>query len=457
MIIRARVVVTMDGPPIENGAVAVSGDRIVDVGKFSEISNQHSTEEVVDLDNQALLPGLINAHCHLDYTCLRGKISRPESFTDWIRAINAEKAKLSVADYVASINEGFAEATRFGTTTIANLTAFPELISRIEPPIRTWWFAELLDVRDPSRANEIVDLAVEKLKSAEHWGLAPHAPFTASAKIYRRCEEIARRENILRTTHLAESREEMSMFRDASGTLYDFLKQIGRDMADCGRKTPLSQFTEIVRECTRSSPDSLAATSRLRRPSRSSHSLDSSTSRLRPATARQALGMTGGWMVVHLNELTESDFDLLKESTTKFSIVHCPRSHEYFEHSPFQFDKLRECGFNICLGTDSLASNEDLSLFAEMRAFQKTFPKVPAEHIFEMVTLMPALALGKPHVLGRIRKNFFADLIAIPIARDGESVLRRTRSTSVFEQIIGFDRPVSWSMMGGEVQANPSP
>src|SRR6266571_9035187 len=98
MIIRARLVVTMDGPPIENGAVAVSGDRIVDVGKFSEIPKQHSTEEVVDLDDQALLPGLINAHCHLDYTCLRGKIPRQRSFADWIRAINAEKAKLSPED-----------------------------------------------------------------------------------------------------------------------------------------------------------------------------------------------------------------------------------------------------------------------------------------------------------------------------------------------------------------------
>src|SRR5437667_1013372 len=178
MIIRARSVVTMGGPPIDNGAVAVAGDRIVSVGKFSEISGKLANEDVVDLGEQALLPGLINAHCHLDYTCLRGKIPRQKSFTDWIRAINAEKAKLSPDDYVASINEGFDEAKQFGTTTIANLTAFPELISRIQAPIRTWWFAELIDVRNPGRANEVVDLAVEQLKSTEHWGLAPHAPFT---------------------------------------------------------------------------------------------------------------------------------------------------------------------------------------------------------------------------------------------------------------------------------------
>ncbi|PYK29868.1 MAG: hypothetical protein DME57_08780 [Verrucomicrobia bacterium] len=148
MIVRAKVVVTMDGPPIENGAVVIVGERITDVGKFSELRKAHSTDEVVDLGERGLLPGLINAHCHLDYTRLRGKIPRQKSFTDWIRAINAEKATLSPQDYVASINEGFVEAKRFGTTTIANLTAFPELVARIQAPIRTWWFAELIEIAD---------------------------------------------------------------------------------------------------------------------------------------------------------------------------------------------------------------------------------------------------------------------------------------------------------------------
>src|SRR5882757_8715789 len=122
MIVRARTLVTMDGAPVENGAIAVEGERITDVGTFDEIKARN-TGEIVDLGEQALLPGLINAHCHLDYTCLRGKIPRQQSFTDWIRAINAEKSKLSPKDYIASINEGFAEAKRFGTTTVANLTA----------------------------------------------------------------------------------------------------------------------------------------------------------------------------------------------------------------------------------------------------------------------------------------------------------------------------------------------
>jgi aminodeoxyfutalosine deaminase len=245
MSLRARTVVTMDGPPIDNGAVVISENRIIDVGKFDEIKRRN-TGEIVDLGEQALLPGLINAHCHLDYTCLRGKISPQKTFADWIRAINAEKARLSPGDYLSSINEGFAEAKRFGTTTVANLTAFPDLVPEIHAPIRTWWFAELIDVRAPERANEIVDLAIESLKLAPNWGLAPHALFTASKNLYKRCEEIARRQNVLLTTHLAESREEMEMFRDASGKLYEFLKSIGRPMDDCGNETPLELFLDLI-------------------------------------------------------------------------------------------------------------------------------------------------------------------------------------------------------------------
>ncbi len=145
------------------------GSKITGVGRFEEVKASHGGD-VVDLGEQILLPGLINAHCHLDYTLLRGQIPPQKSFTDWIRAINAEKAKLTAKDYVASINEGFAEAQRFGTTTIVNLTAFPELIAEIEEPIRTWWFGELIDVRNPDEAGRIVDRAVEFIKIQERIG-----------------------------------------------------------------------------------------------------------------------------------------------------------------------------------------------------------------------------------------------------------------------------------------------
>jgi cytosine/adenosine deaminase-related metal-dependent hydrolase len=422
MIIRARTVVTMDGAPIDNGAVAVSENRIVDVGKFDEVKTRNAGE-IVDLGEQALLPGLINAHCHLDYTCLRGKIPPQKTFTDWIRAINAEKAKLSPKDYLASINEGFAEVRRFGTTTIANLTAFPDLVRQITSPIRTWWFAELIDVRAPERANEIVDLvrrrtdslrrAIESLKCAQNWGLAPHALFTASKNLYERCQEIAGRANVLLTTHLAESSEEMEMFHNASGPLYEFLKGIGRPMNDCGNETPLERFLDLV-----------GRGGSLNRPR--ANEVD------RPYLS---------WIIAHLNELAGSDFELLEKSKIKFHVVHSPRSHDYFKHSQFPFERLHSLGFNICLGTDSLASNESLSLFAEMRAFQKEFPGVSPEQVLQMATVNPAMALHQENVIGRIRPGFYADLVAVQCSeRDNP-----------FEQIVGFDGLIDWIMVNGKL------
>ena len=409
MIIRARLVITMDGPPIDNGAVAVSGDGIVAVGKFGQVETPYAGE-IIDLGEQALLPGLINTHCHLDYTCLRGKIPPPKSFADWIRVINAEKAKLTADDYIGSITEGFAEAKRFGTTTVANLTAVPELISQVRPPIRTWWFGELINVRSPERAKEIVDSAIELLGRARPepvlseveggapWGLAPHALFTASSNLYRCCEEIARRKNILLTTHLAESREEMEMFCDQSGPLYEFLKSIGRPMEDCGNRTPLGLFLGAIGD----------------------HALLY-------------------WIVAHLNELTESDFELLKKMKQKFHVVHSPRSHDYFGHSRFPFERLRALGFNISLGTDSLASNVNLSLFAEMRAFRRHEPGISPDKVLEMVTVNAARVLHQENALGRIRPGFQADLISIPISG----------SPNLFDEIVAFDGSVDWMMVNG--------
>ena len=395
MIIRARTVVRMEGGPIDNGSVVVNGEKIAAVGRFEEIRRGYDGE-IVDLGEKILLPGLINAHCHLDYTMLRGKIAPHGSFAGWIREINAQKAKLTEQDYIESIRAGFSEALRFGTTTIANLTAFPKLVGAITEPIRTWWFGELIDVRNPADANAIVNEAVEYLKPAKRWGLAPHAPFTASTGLYARCEEIAAQENVLLTTHLAESREEMQMFRDASGPVFDFLKGIGRSMEDCGRESPLSLFV-----------------------------------RTRVLTDR--------WIIAHLNELDAPDFDLLAKAP-KFHIVHCPRSHAFFGHMPFALEHLRALGFNICLGTDSLASNSNLSLFAEMRELLRKEARLVPRDVVKMVTINGAAAMNQGGLLGVIRAGAYADLIALPDASGGD----------VFEKTVAFEGTVPWTMVNGK-------
>nr|MDQ6912145.1 amidohydrolase family protein [Verrucomicrobiota bacterium] len=296
---------------------------------------------------------------------------------------------------VRSIDVGFAEARRFGTTSIANLTGVPELASRTHPLSRTWWFAELIDIRAAQNVDEVLrTLPV----SAEGRGLAPHAPYTVSADLYRKCEAIAERENLLLTTHLAESKEEMAMSLDRCGPLSEFLVSISPDLFEASRITPVEHLSRFCRLDER-------------------------------------------WLLVHVNEVRDRDFERLGNA----HIVHCPRSHAYFRHTPFEMAKLRSRGFNICLGTDSLASNDDLSLFAEMRQFRKIHPSLPGVDLLEMVTVNPARALRREGVLGRLRSGHRADMIALSHTGSARSLI---------DEVIAFDGTVSWSMIDGVLLEN---
>ncbi len=391
----------MDGAPLENGAVTVQGDRIVDVGRHEEVRARRSGT-LVDLGEVVLLPGLINAHCHLDYTCLRDFVRPQGSFADWIRQINGLRRELSDEEFLASIAQGFADARRWGTTTIGNIESMPALLASMPaPPLRTWWFAELIDVRPDSSAEEILEHSVAFLQARAGWnggfGLSPHAPYTASAKLTQLAAAAARPEGYRLTTHLAESAEEMEMFRDGRGKLFELLRALGRPMDDCGKgKTPLAVMLD-----------------------------------------REVIDAQ--WIVAHLNELTEGDFDRL-ERGPRFHIVHCPRSSRYFAHRPFALPRLSDLGFNICLGTDSLASNSSLSLFAEMQTLRDVDPSLPPERILEMVTTNAARALGQEDLIGKIRPGFQADLISLPI---------ENRERDLWGAIVGWQEPVEWMLVAG--------
>lgn len=405
MILRAKTLVTMDGPPVENGAVAIAGDRITAAGRFDEVRAEGGP--VTDLGEMVLLPGLINAHCHLDFTSLRGAIAPQRSFADWILQINGLRRDLSDEDFLESIARGYTEAARWGTTSVANIESMPSLLARMPPPpLRIWWFAELIDVRPRLSAEEMVADSLASFRGKEEWpggfGLSPHAPYTTSPRLTQLAAEAAEKSDLLLTTHLAESAEEMEMFRAGRGGLFDLLQSLGRPMEDCAvGKTPLMVMLE-----------------------------------------REVINER--WIVVHLNELAEEDFAQL-ERAPRFHVAHCPRSSGYFRHRPFEMRRLRDLGFNICLGTDSLASNTSLSLFAEMQLVRETHPWLAPEQILEMATVNGARALRQEEKLGKIRPGFQADLIALPMAN---------HSGDLLEKVIAWDDEVPWILVNGRVTSS---
>lgn len=394
-VFRSRIVHPVSTPPIEGGMVGVENGRIAIVGKWD---GRPST----DLGEIILMPGLINAHCHLDYTVMRGAIFSSTSFSQWVRRLNELKRTLSDADYLDSIRSGFQELLQHGTTSVFNIESFPGLMAAMPPPpIRTWWFLELMDVKSRVHAEEVMtralDVFEDRTAGAGGFGLSPHAPYTTSPELYRQAKFCCEKYNMPIMTHLAESDEEFEMFRNARGRLYEFLKGLGRKTSDTGRLTPVAHLL---------SENALPA----------------------------------GALLTHMNFLEEGDWARLRDKN--FSILHCPRCHEYFGRAPFPLERFLREGFNVCLGTDSLASNRSLNMFSEMQCAAQRHPDVAPKTLLEMVTLNPAKAIGYGGRLGEIRVGAEADLIAVPHAG---------RMEHLQETILKHPGPVDWIMVGGKI------
>jgi aminodeoxyfutalosine deaminase len=247
MILRARIVVPVNRPPIEDGAVCLAGERIAWVGRRAEVPASFSGAKETDLGEVILLPGLVNAHCHLDYTGMAGQLSPPKSFTDWIKSMVMLKGTWSLDEFATSWKQGAAMLLRTGTTTVVDIEAVPELIPQAwsATPLRVISFRELINVRSRQPASELVERAVNDwlglANASGRVGLSPHAPYTASPELLELSARAAHRRQWRLTTHLAESEEEFEMFMYRQGAMFDWLKS-QRDMSDCGRGSPVQHL-----------------------------------------------------------------------------------------------------------------------------------------------------------------------------------------------------------------------
>ena len=414
MIYRARTLVPMAAPPVEDGAVAVRGECIAAAGRWADVRREFPTDEVVDLGEVALLPGFINAHCHLDYSGLRHAILPPKSFAEWVGRINALKRCMDADDYLAAIARGFREQARWGTTTILNIESFPELMWKMPPPpLRTWWFYEMIDVRRATPTEELVAGALLFFQEAAQghapvdWlggtGLSPHAPYTASAALYRLARECALTHRMPWTTHLGESADEQAMFVRGRGPLHDFLAGLGRPMDDCGAGRS-ALWTLHAAGCL--GPECIA---------------------------------------VHLNEWEPDDFALVAPGgpLAGMTVVHCPLSHRYFGHRRFPLERLRGLAVNLCVGTDSQASNGSFSLLDELRVMAAATPALDPAELLAMITLNPARALGLSDRLGSIQPGAWADLTALDCP-EGEK-------RNIYAGMLATQTPAKWSMVHGRV------
>ncbi|HKM55075.1 MAG TPA: amidohydrolase family protein, partial [Isosphaeraceae bacterium] len=200
----ARWIIPVDGPPLKQGTITISGDRIVAV----EPHGQRSADQ--DLGNVAILPGFVNAHTHLDLSGLRGKCPPRPDFTEWLRGVIRHRRTQTPEQIECDIREGLRESLVSGTTLLGDITAGGASWSILsQAPIRSVVFHELLGL-PADRVAPVTKLATDWLLFHEasatcRPGLSPHAPYSTSQAIFEMVGKLAEEYRVPLATHLAET------------------------------------------------------------------------------------------------------------------------------------------------------------------------------------------------------------------------------------------------------------
>lgn len=408
-ILTARWVLPMLAAPIYDGAIVVADHRLETVSSRSEVSVS-PRDRVIDLGDTILMPGLVNAHCHLDYTHMAGHIPPPSGFTAWIHGIQGLKRDWSLQDYKNSWLDGAQMLTASGTTTVCNIESVWDLLPEVmsSTPLRVLSCLELIALADKDGSFPVLEAAQNlRLKpTGRPWplSLSPHAPYTTTPEFLRQIKNAFACSASPLPMHVAESAEEWDMFTRREGPLFEWLSN-QRNMEDCGNQTPVEHI------------------------------------------AKTGL-IDSRFLAVHANHITDHDARLLSDSGC--SIVHCPRSHEYFGHVDFPWSRVESAGIRVCLGTDSLLTTKTqrgkplaLSLFEEMRQLAAKAPFLNPRSITRMATCQAAAALGLTQGIGALIPGGVADVVGVPASSS-------SNQSDPFEMVVFHGANPSCVMIAGQ-------
>ncbi len=363
----ARYVFPAVGPPIANGVVTFQKGRIIDVGPGD-------VKRALDLGNVAIMPGLVNAHVHLEFSSLRATLGyRGISLVEWIGLAISSRGEQTSG---RSIEQGLLESRSLGTTSLGDIVQEGWPVDQIERAnLDVTVFQELI-APTTDRIDAALQLARRHIatgKTAGTWrpGLSPHAPYSVHPDLLDEVVAISADERVPLAFHLAESREELQWLRDGSGPFREFLDRIG--------------------------------------------ALNPTTSEggRRPLDFLRTLDGAHRALIVHGNYLDGQEIAFLAEQADRMAVVYCPRTHAWFDHRPYPLTEMLAAGVHVALGTDSRASAPDLSMLAEMRQTAKSHPAIGGDMILQLATLRAAEALGRDAELGSLESGKAADFAVV--------------------------------------------
>jgi cytosine/adenosine deaminase-related metal-dependent hydrolase len=373
LLLRARTVVPDPASSIDDGAVLLHGDRVARVGRFADLRRESA--RVHDLGEVALLPGLVNAHCHLDLTAGRGRFAPTPDFLGWIRGIRPLRDEIGPA-VAASVEEGARELLASGCTLVGDVVWEGGGVDGLRRAgIRAVAYFEVLGFATevPRPLGPALDRARALPPDGTLLpGLAPHTPYTCTDDLLRRCAAAARELRLPVTLHVAESSHEVDWLRDGGGGFAGLLR---------GLHGPAW------------TPPGKGAVAHLR-----------------------DLGfLEEARLLAHGNHLDAGEMEIVRESGSV--VVHCPGSHAFFSHDRHPVADLRAAGVTVALGTDSLVSHPDavLSMPNEIRRLAALEPSIPPRDLLAMATTAGAEGLGLAGLCGVLAPGSFADAAAFAV------------------------------------------
>ena len=409
-------VVPVTAPPVPNGTVAVEGERIAYVGP------RHGAPpgDDVELGAALLLPGLVNAHTHLELTAMRGMLEGL-SFPDWI--VRLQRAKVAVLDrdrLLDAARAGLAEGIRNGITCYADTCdSGVALIAMREAGVRGIMYQEVFGP-DPGHAAT----ALEELKAKveghradidglRSLGVSPHAPYTVSDELFALVAAYARAESLPVAVHIAESHEEELLVSEGAGRFGEGLRRRGIAVGPRARS---------------------------------------------PVALLERAGVLGArTLAIHCVRADDADIAALAASDT--AVAHCPISNAKLGHGIAPVTRMIARGIRVGLGSDSMASNNRMHLLEEARSAvlaQQIAKRSPcamsAREALVMATIGGARALGLDGRIGSLEAGKDADLAAFPLGPVAAAAEHDPEAAAVWA--LGGAGAVCVVVAGAELVAN---
>lgn len=375
---RARWVLPIVAPPIRNGWVLVRDGVVAGVGDAQAQPpgpfGGPQPVETIDLGESAILPGLVNAHTHLELSWMRDRVPPGPSMPAWAERLMALRRAVG-EEPPAPIAAAIREVRAAGTALVGDVTntlAAWDLLA--ESALGGAIFRELLGFSAPDPVRLVTDaaaqLAARQPSPRLRPSIVPHAPYSVSPALFRAIAEASGARAV--SVHLAESAEELRFLRDGTGPWRDLLGRLGVwndtwQPPGCG-----------------------------------------------PVEYLDRLGLvTPRLLAVHGTQLEAPD--LARLAAAGATVVACPRSNRWTGAGTPPVEAFYASGVRVAIGTDSLASVEDLNLFAELAALRRLAPRVPAPRLLASATRHGADALGFGEEYGTLDPGRRASLIAVRV------------------------------------------